>query len=798
LELSRGAAITRPVPAGDPQPVGTWGGGTALNLSTPELKISLWGPPENLTLSINKTDVWDRRTYQEPVLPLQDIIDLFTSDRAPTERFPNYYQSHHAYDSPCPKPVGQVILHVGDFAGVQDPNAATRYRDGSSNVTLQHDQKYGTITYLPMMKRNVIAMRGVFENLENPVSLRLYRHRDTGVYGKAMNAYGSPVPKVRVGYDYAKDENNGPIEPPVSGTDGEIFWIRQTFPGEKTFPDGFEYVMAGIISGAESDIEVRNDERDLGTKPFLRDDQRRHIVEKTDLDNKMPAYDLIRAATGSAATAVIDAADHEKLEFSAFVVIVTSADSSEPMKEARRLLTEATENGFDHLLVENERYYRDLYDRRENGRIYLSGTDKSDAQISEVYRSWTDAHQGMTAPDPTRYEADAKYGYLEQDWAPWHGLPCYDELYFTEFHVRNQSDRLAYYYNLVDMWLPAARLNARETFGLPGAAMLIGYLPPVKPDSFLHTHSTWEFAMEIPGQVVKLLWDRFDYGGDEKFLSEVAYPAMKEVAVFYSRYAKLGDDGRYHVIPTMSAEHWGWTARFEKNRDSASALSMFRWLLKTTAEASEMLDRDADLRSRWLEIAENLAPLPTYESPEGPIFTDVRDVNPIGVNYNWFAGFTPTTLTDEINLDSSSEEKEMMLRTARMVKGWQQAIVPKLLGRAKGLEPEQLLNSRSGRIHLFPAVPDGATVGFRDFQARGGFLVSAQYDRGTIDHVDVAARRNTTCHLMNPWPGSPVRVVQDTDEKEVAITLETANGECIQFTAEAGEDYRIFRQAPGG
>ncbi len=141
---------------------------------------------------------------------------------------------------------------------------------------------------------------------------------------------------------------------------------------------------------------------------------------------------------------------------------------------------------------------------------------------------------------------------------------------------------------------------------------------------------------------------------------------------------------------------------------------------------------------------------------------------------------------------------EVMLRTARMVKGWQQAIVPELLAETRGLDPEQLLNSRSGRIHLFPAVPDEATVGFRNFQARGGFLVSAQYDRGTIDHVTVASRRDLTCRLMNPWPGSPVRVVRGRDDKEVPITLENANGECLQFSAEAEDQYRILQQVSGG
>ena len=95
---------------------------------------------------------------------------------------------------------------------------------------------------------------------------------------------------------------------------------------------------------------------------------------------------------------------------------------------------------------------------------------------------------------------------------------------------------------------------------------------------------------------------------------------MRELAIFYSQYATLGEDGFYHVIPTVSAEHWAWTKNFERNRDTTSALCLFKWLLNTTADASELLGRDADLRDRWRDVASKMAPYPTYDTPEGPVF----------------------------------------------------------------------------------------------------------------------------------------------------------------------------------
>ena len=100
-----------------------------------------------------------------------------------------------------------------------------------------------------MMTRNLIAVRGEFENVDSPIWLRLYRHRDTIEFGKAYAAYGTPEQKARYGYNYGKDTNNGTIDPPSSGSDGQVFWIEQTLPAEKTFPDGFRYVLAGLVIG---------------------------------------------------------------------------------------------------------------------------------------------------------------------------------------------------------------------------------------------------------------------------------------------------------------------------------------------------------------------------------------------------------------------------------------------------------------------------------------------------------------------------------------------------------------------
>jgi len=841
-EAAQGVTLRQAIPVGDPQGERMWGvagTGTAPNLSTERLKITLWGPPEQLTLSLGKTDVWDRRVVEQPVLTLAHIRETYAVGSTPGS---DHYSAWAAYDFPCPKPVGQVILGCADLRGAGQPTAVVHCDDGAARVEVRHGAAQATLTYLPMMTRNLMAVRAEYEGLSNAVSVRLYRHRDVCTPGLRHAGGNAFAPKPSPKHDYAADGAFGLVPPPTSGVEGRLFWIRQVLPAEKTFPAGFEYVLAGVVVGAEAALENVDGETGLGAVPRLTPEQQALYDSRGTYWGSLPNYDEIRAAPGSAATATMAAQSSPR--FTVLVAVVTSAEAADPLAAACGMLAAAEEAGFEGLRAENAAWRQRFYERRERGRIFRGSAEFTRAQVPDVFYSWRSQHHSSGClSDPKRYEADTTYAWLESDWANWHGIPCYNELFFTHAHVRNRSDRLSYYYNLLDVWWPAFQRNARETFGLPGAAVLHGYQPPVKPDRYCHTHSVWEFCMEIPAQVLKLLWDCCDYGGDDEMLRTAVYPKMRDVAEFYRHYVTLGEDGFWHVIPTVVAEYYQWrdSPNMMRTRDTTSALCMFKWQLETTAAAAERLGVDAPLRERWLEVAANLAPYPLFETPEGPVFSDIPAApageggkSPVDIaNYNFYPGYYPCILADEVNLDSPPEQIEMMLRTARLVRGWLREVPPLLLGAVRvgeslsawegfgnwdgsgkrvgvsawtslkewlGMESEQdvfaesLLNSRGGRIHLFPGVKPDETIAFREFQARGGFAVSAECVRGKVTFVELRARRDETCRLMNPWPGVAVKVRAAPGGEFVAHQVDEQRGECIVFPARAGQAYSV---APG-
>ena len=780
--------------------------GPSMSINNLKMRTTLWGPPDRITISLNKNNVWDRRlnvrslqapTLQEVIAGAfspanKDYVGRSADTQRPKdlgyllEKGASYdpYRQPIEYPFPCMKPVGQIILGIDSLAEAAAPQVTQSCANGVVKLQVAKDGAGANLEYVLGMTSNTYAIRGDFVGINAPVWLRLYRHRDTAHMGY-MSADGKTYTRSEAEPDKAF---NGPIDPPTSGKEARYFWIRQRMPAEKTFPQGFEYVLMGMVASPTNvKLETVKDEPGLGTSPP--DAQ-------------------IAAAPGAAATAIFTPGTEGKLE--AFVTIVTTMDGADLLALARRRLENAEAGGFDGIVQENTKWWNDFYDLRENGRVFHGAADSDCTDdVRAIYRSYADSHGGGTKTDMRQLESSASYAFPERDIQLWTSLPCYNEIFYTSRFVRNWGDSEDMWKQLVWHWMPAAEENARDMFDMPGMFITHGYLPPVKPDRYVHTTITLEFCLDTMAQIIKPAWDEWDYGGDIGVLREECYPLLRKMALFYAAYAKKGDDGYYHVIPSMEPEKWGFYPKFSHNTDVISSLCMFRWGLTKAADAAELLGVDADLRGHWREVAAKIAPYPTWEATGGPEYAGIGGVEPIYLRGDHFgeAAFYPTLLADEVNLDSPQKQKDMMMRTVQALRSASTSSATLILlgaapnepgnGRRRGgFDAETLLNSRSGRIHLFPAVPSSAEIAFHNFQARGGFLVSACKDADGVYYVEIEARRNLQCQLMNPWPGKPIIVREIGSDEAVPFTLDQRNGECVVFPSFRGHKYLVEVEYP--
>ena len=820
-----------------------------------QMKISLWGTYDNLVLSLGKTDVWDRRYVNCPVVTLEEHREaLFDEENeankkateqydrgTPNTRYITWAQSpdqeiprnYHwkAHDFPVPKPVGQVILSIPDLRtpeSSQDKDSAAEavihYHDGTVHLESAQGETEAKCTFLTMMSRNVIAVNLEANGLRNPISLRLFRHQDickpNGRFVWKRDALGTKycVSEPHEHWDYSKHpEVAETVEPPHCGREGRFFWISQKLPAEKTFPNGFEYVLMGVVLGSQpSEISIAEAEKGLGQMSSCYED--------------LPGW---------AATAEFSGQD--QLKFTCLLTVATSVDGHDVFDIARKQLIDAMQKQMSGLIAENATWYRDFYDMRENGRIFDGTPDRASKRIPNLSLSWVNLHSRENDPDPYLFEADAWYGELDTDWSStWHDLSCYNEIYFTHYAVMNRLDMMNYQIKLPKFTLEASKRNARDVYGLEGAfGPAHGFQPPTKLEEFYRSNFQLHFCTEVPGQVLKCAWDAWDYGGNEEVLTEFVYPPLREQAIFVSDYLTKGDDGYYHVIPSMGGEHWGWTYQYKYNKDNTAGVAMFKWALLRAAEAADFLEVDEDKADAWRELAKKIVPYPTWETDSGTVFTDAAGVDPLGREFNNAIVTFPACVADLIHLDSDRDEIETMLRTAKLVWGhrvnrqtyhllgrdpdilhyWWPGVfnyhwetyaggdsynhslkvdatleldTPDKIWDAFFFEPERLCNSRSGRIHLFPCVPEKTTIAFKKFLARGGFEVSAEMIEGNITYLEIVPRRDSVCKLMNPWNGSQVSI-SGSDQSLVSYKVERSNSDCIVFNAREGVSYVISK-----
>lgn len=745
-----------------------------LRLCNNDIGIILWGPNTTPTLSVGKSDVWDRRlpVSSLPVLTLQQINDMAMAGDRRILNGAAYYTSYNSYDFPCPKPVGQLIL----LLPFMDDGGSVKVTKHPHSLKLEarHREKKIELRMMVSAVRNLIVIDGIAEHLDpGDLSVRLYRHRDTILPGGELHP-------TLGGHNSPPDFERLPL--PRAGTEADCIWIAQDFPPDLTFPAGFVSLLAARVMGSGTDSAVELDRKGLGT-PMIAEREGRisHGITKR--------YTPINEAHGAAATVRLGEIDGA---FTIYATVVTTQDAPEPLAASKTLLREAVEIGVESLWREHTQQL-EVYESAPHARAW---SDDGGVIVDEVWGG-----------NPYRLRPSGYYGdipfcsvdstkYCFQDSSSWHADFHFNEVGAVGSCILRQIDYMDPYLRLIHTMLPMAQANALQVYNCRGAMYpLIHY--PLKAESVIHSHITWEQSMEITAMLIKPFWLRFLYTWDMDFLRDMAYPVLHEGARFYADFLKKEDDGLYHVFPTVSPEHRGITEKLKFNRDSQSGITLIRYHLRAAARAAELLNCDAEEAARWKEIAGHMPAYPTVQTPQGPIFIDVAGAEPI--EYNIPVPLSAVFWGDDIGLDSPPELLEITHRTLRLIDVWEPHRfylnrVRTLLGIVEpdtALGVENLLQSHTGVIRAFPAVPADFSGGFENFGAQGAFVVSARRNRDGVSMIRIESLAGNECVIADPWGVGEAEVIDERNGQNIVPMLE---GLTIQFPTTIGGVYRLHKK----
>ncbi len=343
-------------------------------------------------------------------------------------------------------------------------------------------------------------------------------------------------------------------------------------------------------------------------------------------------------------------------------------------------------------------------------------------------------------------------------------------------------------------WLWATRDNCREWtrrfFDMPGMAV------PMTADLNNNQIGGWRqytHSATTGAWLAHHFYLHWKYIGDRAFLADRAYPYLRDCAVFFEAVTAERDDSGLRTLPLSSSP--------EINDNKPDAwfptitnydLALIRWNFSRTAELAEELGK-ADDAAHWRGLLDELPPLSLAEDGRLLVakgypleashrhFSHLMAIHPLGL-IDWSQG-EPAQRTIRASLDelerlgsslwtgySFAWLASMAARGRDGEKAaWALHVFPNFTLRnsfhcngdqnntglsnftyrpftlegnfaaAAGLQ-EMLLQSHTGVIEVFPAVPDEwDDAAFTTLRAEGGVLVSAAVENGIPAGLRLAA-----------------------------------------------------------
>ncbi|MBT7861388.1 MAG: hypothetical protein HN712_13785 [Gemmatimonadetes bacterium] len=110
-------------------------------------------------------------------------------------------------------------------------------------------------------------------------------------------------------------------------------------------------------------------------------------------------------------------------------------------------------------------------------------------------------------------------------------------------------------------------------------------------------------------------WWRYRYTGDTQWLASHAYPLLKATVEFYRHLAVKEDDGRLHIHGTnVHEDFWGAS-------DGIWDLAAIRGTTPLAIRVAQILRLDDELRVKWQDLLDHLAPYPMGSDPQSQALT---------------------------------------------------------------------------------------------------------------------------------------------------------------------------------
>ena len=313
---------------------------------------------------------------------------------------------------------------------------------------------------------------------------------------------------------------------------------------------------------------------------------------------------------------------------------------------------------------------------------------------------------------------------------------------------------------------------------------------------------------------------RYKYTNDATYLSNVAYPFMRQICMFYVNKLSTNGSGQYYMAVSNAHETY-WDVQ-----DAITDLAAIRSLFPEAIASAQALGLDASSVTQWQNVLNKLVPYPsngTAYLPNDPPAASTHNSENVASELLWpysvtGIGYADYSLSDSAWVNRPFPYKSIWspdaVQAARLGLGdsTYQGMLAMLEiyqnypnGRTNNTNGEfeftgvhlsamneQLLQSYNDVIRVFPAQPsDTSFVSSFTLAAKDGFLVSAERNSTNIKYIGIDSLYGNTASVYNPW-GTQQIDVRNMSTNSVILTSSSSQ---FSFPTTTNTIYVVERTA---